>query len=581
MKLIRFTVEKFRSIVPRSSMDVFDKTVLIGPNNEGKSNILRALVTALRILSAIAREPRMVTREGKTLRYTRSLLGRSDPYNWEADYPVALQKTRGYTKNKKSIFTLNFELSESEFNEFKSLTQTKLKRKIIPIKIETNERDVLFTLNIPGHFYKKASEAKMTKIASFITDKINICYIDAERTASTAEESIGSILELQFRKIEEKDEFKNLLKKIDDLYSPVLEDMSNRVNELLKGFIPSIRGTKITSADNYSHSRFYHRYPFAVAIDDGVNTPLERKGSGVQSMVALFLAQYVSTSLHQSDNFILAIDEPESHLHPHGVRDIKNILDNIALNNQVIIATHSPLLVQTRDPHKNIIVKDNCAKQASKISEIRKILGVHAADNLLFGEFVLIVEGASDERILTALLSEKSDIIKNALNDNIMTISNMHGCSKISPFLSYIKDYICNYHIVLDNDNAARHEYQKLIDREQILTSEVTFWTFSGFAEAEMEDLFKPDVYMEKIKMEYGFSSDGLDILRRTNEKWSDRMKTFFSSQGAVWDEKTELSVKSILADCVVNKGLSAILPCRCSVFSALASKAEHLLENI
>ena len=42
MKLIKFTVEKFRSIVPRSSMNIFDKTVFIGPNNEGKSNILRA-----------------------------------------------------------------------------------------------------------------------------------------------------------------------------------------------------------------------------------------------------------------------------------------------------------------------------------------------------------------------------------------------------------------------------------------------------------------------------------------------------------------------------------------------------------
>ena len=150
MKLIKFTVEKFRSIVPRSSMNIFDKTVFIGPNNEGKSNILRALVTSLRILSAIANEPQMITREGKTLHYKRSLLGRFDPYNWTDDYPVGLQKTRGSLKNKRSIFTLDFELSEQEFQEFKTLTKTNLKHKVIPIKIETNNEDVSFTLNVPG-----------------------------------------------------------------------------------------------------------------------------------------------------------------------------------------------------------------------------------------------------------------------------------------------------------------------------------------------------------------------------------------------------------------------------------------------
>lgn len=581
MKLVKFSVERYRSIIKRSQFSIFDKTVIVGPNNEGKSNIMRALVCALNLLKVFAAYPHRLQKEGKTILYAPTILGSNDIYSWYRDYPIPLQTTRGEKENKKTIFILEFGLNKTEFNDFKALTQTTLKHSIIPIRLEVNGNNFRFTLNIPGPFYKNASVSKMIQIAKFITEKINICYIDAERTAETAEESIGNMLDLQIRKTQEQEQYKSLLRQLKEVYSPGLEEMSTIVNDLLKSFIPSIKETKISLLDRYYDQRVHYGHSFSVTINDGVNTPLNRKGSGVQSMVALFLAQYVSTSKQRYENFILAIDEPESHLHPQGIHHIKNILDDIALKNQVIIATHSPLLVQTSDPHKNIIVKDNCASEAKRIDAIRKILGVHAADNLLFGEFVLVVEGASDERILTTLLSEKSDIIKKALNDKLMTITNVHGCSKISPLLSYVKDCICKYHIVLDNDSTARSEYQKLIDRKQISTSDVTFWTFSGFAEAEIEDLFNPEVYMEKIKMGYGFSSDGLNFLCKTNAKWSDRMRTFFSSQGVVWDEKTELNVKSIVADCVADKGLSAILSCRDSVFSALASKVEHLLKDI
>ena len=54
MKLTAFSVEKFRSIILPSSFSVYNKTVLLGPNNEGKSNVLRALVFALEFIKEFA-----------------------------------------------------------------------------------------------------------------------------------------------------------------------------------------------------------------------------------------------------------------------------------------------------------------------------------------------------------------------------------------------------------------------------------------------------------------------------------------------------------------------------------------------
>lgn len=49
MEIRSFRVERFRSI-NTASVDLSDLTVLVGPNNEGKSNILRAMVLGMGIL---------------------------------------------------------------------------------------------------------------------------------------------------------------------------------------------------------------------------------------------------------------------------------------------------------------------------------------------------------------------------------------------------------------------------------------------------------------------------------------------------------------------------------------------------
>ena len=42
MKLVKFTVEKYRSILSKSVLPIGDYTAILGPNNQGKSNLLRA-----------------------------------------------------------------------------------------------------------------------------------------------------------------------------------------------------------------------------------------------------------------------------------------------------------------------------------------------------------------------------------------------------------------------------------------------------------------------------------------------------------------------------------------------------------
>jgi len=85
MELVSFSITNYRSITKAYKLPIRRSTVLIGPNNEGKSNILRALVTTLEMLSRIGgfRIQRGRFRTADRLR---------EFYEWQRDFPVSLQK---------------------------------------------------------------------------------------------------------------------------------------------------------------------------------------------------------------------------------------------------------------------------------------------------------------------------------------------------------------------------------------------------------------------------------------------------------------------------------------------------------
>ncbi|WP_433708695.1 ATP-dependent nuclease [Paenibacillus illinoisensis] len=80
-----------------------------------------------------------------------------------------------------------------------------------------------------------------------------------------------------------------------------------------------------------------------------VTFPLERHGQGTQSLATLFLFQayidiILKSTLTRESEAILALEEPEAHLHPQASRSLANKLT--MLNCQKIISTHSPYFIQ-------------------------------------------------------------------------------------------------------------------------------------------------------------------------------------------------------------------------------------------
>ena len=98
-----------------------------------------------------------------------------------------------------------------------------------------------------------------------------------------------------------------------------------------------------------------------VYIDDGIETLMEEKGSGMQRGFALALLQVYAEEIakHPEDEsiskpFFLFIDEPETCLHPRAQKKLFNAILEISKTKQIFLATHSPYFLDGGSLMKNI-----------------------------------------------------------------------------------------------------------------------------------------------------------------------------------------------------------------------------------
>ena len=423
MKLVSFSVQNYRSITTAHKIKVGSSTIILGPNNEGKSNVLRGLITAMRLiraesrtLSSVARSPVMpVVRHYST----------HSIYDWYKDFPVSLQESH---PDGESVFILEFELTDSEIDQFEQEVGSRVNEKL-PIRLAVARRGVRLKVNKRGRWATALSK-KSTPISRFITRRIQFEYIEAVRTAKSAERVVDSLVADQLRVLESSPEYQSALAVIDKVQKPVLDSLGNSIRETLVKFLPAIEDVRfeITAERRFSALR----RSATMIIDDGTPTSLEYKGDGVQSLAALALMRHSSESTSTGKNFIIDVEEPESHLHPHAMHGLKAVLQGLAQRHQVVVTTHSPVFVDRTQASSNVIVQEGKARVASSIREIREILGVKASDNLLHAELVLIVEGSDDATALAPLLSATSSRLANALKDGRFAIDTLSGATNLS-----------------------------------------------------------------------------------------------------------------------------------------------------
>lgn len=134
---------------------------------------------------------------------------------------------------------------------------------------------------------------------------------------------------------------------------------------------------------------------------DNAFIPLSEQSDGIRQLISMTLFDLAEGAAN-----VIAIDEPELHLHPTSQRTVAELLSGAA--NQKILVTHSPYIVQKFDPTQVVTVHaDGECRQIdlSRLSVEERMQAHWWSPRMLealTARFVILVEGVADRLIVEA-----------------------------------------------------------------------------------------------------------------------------------------------------------------------------------
>lgn len=204
--------------------------------------------------------------------------------------------------------------------------------------------------------------------------------------------------------------------------------------------------------------------------EDGVCRKTEYFGQGLIRMAQVAMLRYLARDQGKyGDSVLLLMDEPELSLHPQVIDEISRtfimLTENNQLTFQVLLCTHSPVIVKNRIMFENtrVVTKEDgcCIKERNLIENNEAILRIALdLENLaysLFSDLVIIVEGVSDKILLSETLREYDS---NGIYRKISILSSQ-SCKNSFGLRKLLQSMGLKVILVQDFDALQNKEYRK------------------------------------------------------------------------------------------------------------------------
>ena len=461
MRLKSFSISNYRSISKKCTIELNDYTVLVGKNNEGKTNLLYGLSAAIGLIS-------------------------QPDYNFRPK--IDYKRDHSKISNENHIeFILNYDFDESDTMAFKArLGIPSVDNISVRITVDPNNM-------VDFSFPRKKSpiyNERYKAVLKFLSDGTVFNIIPTVRTEETSRIVIDSILSTKLDQLYKTEEYRNAYDTVTKMEDSVLDEVSRSILKPMQEFVPAILSIKISR--NHGRRR---NIGCELNINDGVLTKIKDKGEGVKNLIAISILkeQYLTSGS------IIAIEEPESHLHPSAIHRLSKTIKDLSKSSQVLITTHNPLFIDRADIKSNIIVDGGVARPANGIEEIREVLGVVPSDNLINATLILLVEGSNDERIITSLIYKHDADIKKCLDEGTFKIVPINGVSNLSYNLNLLENMCYTCCVLLDDDMEAQTAVGKAVESKLIDRGPVFLTGTNRKQQSEIEDCIPPEIYLEEL----------------------------------------------------------------------------------
>ncbi|HKS81115.1 MAG TPA: AAA family ATPase [Candidatus Acidoferrales bacterium] len=405
LKISEIKITNFRSIHDEN-FHLRPLTVLIGKNDVGKSNLLEAI----RIL----------------LEGTAGSVDTEDFYDEALPLEISaiLEDVRPYLDLCDERTKPKIEKRIDEFGRLRIRRQAKGPKQLTDIEVEDPEtRDFSPVAGISAPL-----KAMLPEVIS-----IGALADVADQAKGTQKDALGQLVNQVLsgivQKIEPKvqtayegaDKILNVPRQGADERAPELIEIETELTKYLQQTFP--RASVRLRVQLASIKEILDRVH--VFVREGSNEdPYYRRGQGMQRTLYLSLlraeADRIRTDQQIVRPYILLFEEPEAFLHPDGQSKMREALTTISAGAQVIAATHSPVMVRP-DSLSSVIRVENCQKdgcqrpvtrgigpiQTDNLTanqrQLMPLFSVQRSSRFLFARGVILVEGASDEHIFSAI----------------------------------------------------------------------------------------------------------------------------------------------------------------------------------
>jgi hypothetical protein len=273
------------------------------------------------------------------------------------------------------------------------------------------------------------------------------------------------------------------LKSFSDLESahdPIrAQDVRNRIQQKISALL-----SEHWRQDERIEVGLVHNKPdivFSFMEPTGSSTYPELHSEATREYVAILVDILTRISSDQRAAMVL-LDEPGISLHPGGQKDLLALLRSLSHKHQLIYTSHSPYLIDKNYPGQVRLV--HRTKAGTEIVDkahhtpapyftlayepLRVALGVGIGDTLVFDEQNVVVEGPADQIIICGLSQEVATAgLPDHLDLNRVSVVPAGSANNIETVARMAKARQLKVVALLDSDQAGREEYDRLAKRAE------------------------------------------------------------------------------------------------------------------
>lgn len=483
IKLREIRISNYRSIRDEQTLLVGDESTLIGPNNAGKTNALRAI----------------------------SILfgGYDNIYGYDRDTDIPFDR-----QSKKTSIIGHFEIEESEswfwesIDRLHELQGTKRETNEISLYLYftgTNTPVYTFFTNVKRPQDKKADYSRILRnlVTDFVS-KFQVVYIPSEKSINDLYKTLLA---------------PRLSEKAAAILSSAMGELNGELDAINKSINNTLRNSKIDGAEvqievpGGSLENIIGQ--FSLAVTDEVKTSYLSKGRGLQAAVFYASLHWIDERIKESGQHpVWLIEEPESYMHPELANNSKDMVRRLAQKSISIVSTHSmQFMPKTADGIHGFSISagstkiDRYVKFEDACNSLKRSLGIRFSDYYGLANNNVFVEGKWDVYVIKECVDKIQELTGYPLP--LLTealVIEKEGTTGLAGFIKAVYEHVRKEVAavtLLDGDQAgvkARKELQGFFSGRGEFVSNRDFVSVrNGY---EMEGIF-PDQWIKECYSEH------------------------------------------------------------------------------